>query len=111
MKPFSNQKKYKLVQRDENFNDFLSIFLLNFDSSGLSWVETKLAKQFRTVTESTKTDDGFFHLKTNVKIFTRDQKFQPSVEIIQKNVGGSLVKNILWIEGNRLIEQQIGAKM
>lgn len=60
--------------------------------------------------ELTKADDGFYHLITNVKIYTRDQKFQPDVEIEQKSVEGSLVKNTFQIQGNKLIETQIGPK-
>lgn len=47
---------------------------------------------------------------TDVNIFKRDQKFLPGVEIEQKSVEGSLVKNIFRIEGNNLIETQIGKK-
>lgn len=79
-------------------------------STGYSWLETKLAKQLPTIVELTKADDGFYHLITNVKIFTRVQKFLPDVEIEQKSVEGSLVKNTFRIEGDRLIETQVGAK-
>lgn len=66
--------------------------------------------QVPTVVELKITDDGFYHLLTDIKIFTRDQKFQPHVEVQQKSVEGSLVKNIFWIEGDRLIEKQFGEK-
>lgn len=109
------------MRYDECFDKFLKVLgkqficefvenvLINF-STGFSWLETKLAKQVPTVVELTKADDGFYHLITNVKIYTRDQKFQPDVEIEQKSVEGSIVKNTFRIEGDRLIETQIGPK-
>lgn len=69
-----------------------------------------MAKQVPTVVELKKTDDGFYHLITDVKIYKRDQKFQPNVEIVQKSVEGCLVKNVFRIEGDKLIETQIGEK-
>lgn len=120
MEAFLN-KKYKLVRHDECFDKFLKVLgkkeqkgfsekFLTISSTGFTWLEAKLAKQIPTVVELTKADDGFYHLLTNVKVFTRDQKFQPNVEIEQKSVEGSIVKNIFQIEGDRLIETQVGEK-
>lgn len=119
MERFLN-KKYRLVHRDEHFNDFLKAIgsvgkitfklFSNCNFTGLNWLDTKIAKQIPTIVELTKTDDGFYHLRTDIKVYTHDQKFQPGVEIQQKSVEGSLVKNLFWFEGNRLIEKQFGAK-
>lgn len=43
-------------------------------------------------------------------VFSRTQKFQPDVEIIQKSVDGRIVKNVFNINGNKLIEKQIDDK-
>lgn len=63
-----------------------------------------------TTVELTKSEDGFYHLLTDVKLYTRDQKFKPGLEILQKSVEGRLVKNLFRINGNQLIETQFSDK-
>lgn len=63
-----------------------------------------------TTVELTKSDDGFYHLLTDVTFFTRDQMFKPGLEILQKSVDGRLVKNVFRINGNKLIETQYSDK-
>lgn len=64
-----------------------------------------------TTVELTKSGDGFYHILTDVKLYTRDQKFEPGVEILQKSVEGRLVKNLFRINGNKLIETQFSDKV
>jgi hypothetical protein len=41
-------------------------------------------------------------------MFSRTQKFQPGVEVQQKTVDGRRVINIFTVEGDKLVERQIG---
>lgn len=119
MEAFLN-KKYKLVKKDEYFGKFLSLLgtfqvtfpIAKFDPrlAGFSWLEIRLAMTIPTTVELTRSDDGYYHLLTDVKFYTRDQMFKPGIEIMQKSVEGRLVKNVFRINGNKLIETQFSDK-
>ena len=100
MEQFLN-KKYKL-DRTENFEAMMK-------EMGFNSVMIKIAKTFTTVVQLTKKGD-VYSLNSTIMLFSTSQKFKLGEGKNVTTSDGRKVINIFEIEGNKLIEKQIGEK-
>jgi hypothetical protein len=66
-----------------------------------------LAKQSRTTTKLTKSDENQFELHLVTSFATRVQKFSPGQTKEIQYIDGRRIQNSFEFEGNRLIERQV----
>lgn len=70
-----------------------------------------LAKTIKSTTQLVKTGDDSFSLNTTILLITKSQKFKLGGDATEvTTVDERKVKNVFAIEGNKLIEKQIGEK-
>ncbi|KAG5681929.1 hypothetical protein PVAND_011332 [Polypedilum vanderplanki] len=101
MEKFLN-KKYKL-DKCENLDEFLM-------EMGMNSITRKIAKTLTTTLQLTKKSDGTYSLNSTILVFSTSQKFTLGVGKDLTTTDGRKVNNIFYIEGNKLIEKQIGER-
>lgn len=70
----------------------------------------KISKTLTTTVQLVKKDDGSYSLNSTVLLISTSQKFKVGEGVDIKTLDGRRVNNIFTIEGNKLIEKQIGEK-
>jgi formylmethanofuran:tetrahydromethanopterin formyltransferase len=70
----------------------------------------KLAHSVTTTVQLVRKDDGSFSLNTTMLMVTTSQKFKLGEGKDLTTNDGRKVSNIFTLEGNKLIEKQLGAK-
>lgn len=78
---------------------------------GINSVMRKLASTMTTTVQLVKKDDGHYSLNSTILFLTTSQKFHLGVEKDVTTQDGRKVKNVFTIEGQKLIEHQIGEKI
>lgn len=70
----------------------------------------KLASTMTTTVQLVKKSDDLYSLNSTILLLTTSQKFKLGEEKDVTTQDGRKVKNVFTIEGNKLIEKQIGEK-
>jgi hypothetical protein len=95
-------KKYK-TETVENLDEFLI-------EMGMNSLMRKIAKTLTTTLQLVKKNDGSYSLNTTILLFSTSQKFTLGVGKDVTTSDGRKVSNIFYMEGNKLIEKQIGER-
>lgn len=94
-------KKYKL-ERSENLDEMLM-------EMGMNSLTRKIAKSLPTKVQLTKEGD-IYTLHTTILLLSTSQKFKLEEGKDITTPDGRKVHNSFYIEGNKLIEKQVGEK-
>lgn len=85
-------------------------FRLFFISQGINSIMRKLARTITTTVQLEKKSETDYSLNTMMLLLTTSQKFKLGEEKSITTADGRKVRNVFTIEGNKLIEKQLGEK-
>lgn len=96
--------------RFNNLKQFISCNKLIKINPGINALMRKLASTMTTTVQLVKKSDDLYSLNSTILLLTTSQKFKLGEEKDVTTQDGRKVKNVFTIEGNKLIEKQIGEK-
>lgn len=71
----------------------------------------QLSKTMKSTMQLVKADENSYSFNTTILFITTSQKFKLGEEKELTTIDGRKIRNIFTIEGNKLIEKQIGEKI
>jgi formylmethanofuran:tetrahydromethanopterin formyltransferase len=83
---------------------------LVFISQGINSIMRKLARTMTTTVQLVKKSETDYSLNSTILLLTTSQKFKLGEEKSITTTDGRKVTNVFTIEGNKLIEKQLGEK-